>query len=81
MCKSMGSKEINQKLRNSNIQQKISQSTFISFTEKNIIDLDTTTVDSDDKTIEHEELMNDVEMLRKRVVEEDARGFHLEKER
>ena len=81
MCKSISFKEMNQQVRNSNTQQKSSQSTFVPFIEKNIIDLDTTTIDSDDTTIEQEELMNEVKVLRKRVVEEDARHLHLEKER
>ena len=38
-------------------------------------------MDYDETTIAHEELMSELEMLRKRVVEEDARCLQLEKER
>ena len=79
MCKSINSKEINQQVRNSFTQQKSSQSNFIPFINKNLIDLDTTTMDSDDTSIEQNELIDELEMLRKRVAEEDVRCLHLEK--
>ena len=46
-----------------------------------MIDLDTTTLDSDDTSIEQNELMDELKVLRKKVAEEDARHLHLEKER
>ena len=81
MCKPISSKGNSQQVRNISTQQKSSQSNFIPFMEKNLIHLDTTTIDSIDTTIEQNELMHELEMLRKRVVEEDARHLHLEKER
>ncbi len=81
MCNSIGSKEVNQKVGNSNTQQKSSQSTFVPFIEKKLIDLDTTTVDFDDTTIEHDELMSELEVLRKKVAEEDVKCICLEKEK
>ena len=45
-----------------------------------MIDLDTTMMDSNDTSIEQNELMDELEM-RKRVAEEDAICLHLEKER
>ena len=38
-------------------------------------------MDFDDTSIEKNELMDELEMLRKRVAEEDERCLHLEKER
>ena len=67
MCKSIGSKEVNKQARNSNTQQKSSQSTFVPFIEKNCIDLDITTIEYDDTSTEHDELMNELEMVRKKV--------------
>ena len=53
MCKSIGSKEVNQQPRIRSAQQKSYQSTFVSFIKKILIDLNTTIVESNVTIIEH----------------------------
>ena len=62
-------------------QHRDSQSDFISFAEKNLIDLDIITTDSDDTSVGQNELMDELEVLRKMVAEEESKRLLLEKEK
>ena len=73
MSKSMNLKCSSQLVRSNYTQHKGSQSNFIPFFEKNLSDLDINTIDSDDTSVGQNELMDELEVLRKRVVEEEVR--------
>ena len=60
MCKPINSKETSQQVRNSSTQHNSSQSNFVPFIEKNLIDLDNTPMDSNDTSIEKNELMDEL---------------------
>ena len=70
-----------QPVRSNPTQHKNSQSNFIPFVEKNLLDLDIITIDSDDTSVGQNELMDELEVLRKEVAKEEERCSQLEKEK
>ena len=66
---------------NNPTQHRVSQLDFISFVEKNLIDLDIITTYSDDTSVGQNELMDELEVLKKMVAQEESRHLLLEKEK
>ena len=73
MSKSMNPKGTCKPVRSSPTQHKDSQSNFMPFVEKNLIDLDIIMTNSDDKNIGHNELIDELGVLRKEVSKEEVR--------
>ena len=62
MSKSMNAKGSCKLVRSNLTQHKDSQSNFIPFVEKNLIDLDIITIDSNDTSVVHNDIMDEIEV-------------------